>query len=74
MWPTSETRPVSLTYGNIVRFTTQGNDGAETARGGWGERIRTSAFHHFIPLMCENFWLLGTSAERRPKRGPAGLD
>ena len=33
-FPTSETRPVSLTHGNVVRSPTQGNDGAETALGG----------------------------------------
>jgi hypothetical protein len=31
-FPTSETRPVSLTYGNILRSPAQGNDGAERPR------------------------------------------
>lgn len=34
----------SLTRGNVDGYSTPGNHDAETALGGWGIRIRTSAF------------------------------
>jgi hypothetical protein len=60
VFPPQRLRPELLTYGNVVRSPTQGNDGAETALAGWGARIRTWEWRNQnqldYPIIVRRIW------------------